>query len=123
MAAHNTLRVDARDPCVFAGRFMALTQPRVTVQRRGADAIAASHDGYTRLTDPVRHAREVRLTASELVIADRVECRGEHLFELRFHCHPDVSVTVDADGATLALGAARFRLDLDGDLEVRLYLR
>jgi hypothetical protein len=82
-AAHATVAVDGLDQCHFWGAFRAAGLPTVTrgpLERRGdAWLLRASHDGYSRLADPVIHHRLfVWIPEDGLVVADRLEARTTH---------------------------------------------
>ncbi len=117
-AAHNTVRVDGEDQSVISGPFMwdRKAVPRVDVfeSTDRYDKLRATHDGYTRLTDPVLHTREIRFDKASQVleIIDEIECRSAHRVERFWHFAEGCSVDVDrgvvraeADGAGVALTA------------------
>lgn len=94
--SHNTLMVDGEDQSELQGAFL---WGRRAVSRLeswrvdGAETvISGSHDGYTRLSDPVVHRRTVRLDGEtgEIEILDEIDCRQAHRVSLRFqfseHC-------------------------------------
>ena len=62
-AAHNTLEVDGLDQAEPAASFNWRTRPETRIERwltsPFADVFTASHDGYSRLPDPVTHRRWV----------------------------------------------------------------
>jgi hypothetical protein len=124
-AAHNTVRVDGLDQSVGGGRFLWLRKAVTTVDRAPASptqcTLSASHDGYTRLPDPVRHARTVTFDAdcTTLTVVDRVTGKRTHRSELFWHFAPHLDVrltgqgvTVHAKGYTLLLHASCGQLDL-----------
>jgi uncharacterized heparinase superfamily protein len=81
-ASHNTVEIDGEDQCVFLGDFRAARLPRVVraVDRRDdAVIVAARHDGYARLPDPVEHRRTYCwLPGDGLVVVDALHARGRH---------------------------------------------
>lgn len=89
--AHNTVRVDGQDQSEIGGDFMWLRKARVLCERwtsgEDGDELVASHDGYTRLADPLRHRRTIRFdrVRRRFVVADEIECRGEHGIEICWH--------------------------------------
>ncbi len=95
--AHNTVVVDGQDQSVIGGSFMWLRHARAALLERSPDRVRGMHDGYTRLTDPVVHEREVRLdaTARAIVVTDRLECRDAHTVDILWHLHPACRWTVD----------------------------
>ena len=93
--AHNTVEVDGRDQCEFWGPFRAAFMPRVTRLRADEQGdvvvIAAEHDGYARLADPVIHRRTfVWVPAGGLVVIDRLICEQEHEAASYVHLAPGV---------------------------------
>jgi hypothetical protein len=82
-AAHATVEVDGHDQCDLWGPFRAAHMPEVTrlaTEPHGdAMVVAAEHDGYARLPDPVRHRRTFCwLPGDGLVIVDRLLCEAVH---------------------------------------------
>lgn len=82
-AAHATAAVDDRDQCVFWGDFRASFMPTVQrgpCERRGdLVVLRASHDGYARLEDPVRHHRLFCwVPGGGVVVVDWLEAAGDH---------------------------------------------
>jgi hypothetical protein len=115
-SAHNTLRVDGEDQSIAAGNFLWLqhAQARVESFESTEDSVrlVASHDGYERFEDPVRHRRtwtyERRLR--KLRITDDVSCARAHRLEWFWHFAPGCGVSVGAntlvarrEGVTLTL--------------------
>jgi hypothetical protein len=96
--AHNTVTVDGEDQSVFGGNFLWLrhAQSRVEAFERvhGADLLVASHDGYCRLSDPVRHRRTWRYEPAHLSITDELLCRGSHLIEIHWHFAPECTISL-----------------------------
>jgi len=114
-AAHNTVRVDGLDQSVSGGRFMwlrkAVTRVSAMPDSPGQFAFRGSHDGYLRLTDPVRHTRSVHFneTSRRLQVTDSLEARRAHRMEQFWHFAPDLSVVLD--GEVLVVQGQRFRLE------------
>ena len=126
-SAHNTLRVDGRDQSVSGGRFMWLRKARATIERMPASPhefdFRGSHDGYTRLSDPVRHLRSVRFDAatSTLVVRDEVAAKKAHPIELFWHFAPELNVRLTSTG--LHVRGKRFALQMHAtgaDLKLEL---
>lgn len=90
-SAHNTLRVDRQDQSVPGGNFLWLRHARARclrfVQHEGHELWLAEQDGYTRLDDPVRHEREIKLNKKHRIIEilDRIQAREAHWIELHWH--------------------------------------
>lgn len=105
--AHNTVCVDGLDQARYAGSFLWLAHTRASVEafeRAGArDRLVASHDGYARLKDPVRHRRTLEYDRERflLTVTDELMCRAAHRVEVNWHFAPECRVS-RRDGAVLA---------------------
>ncbi|HEY9197913.1 MAG TPA: alginate lyase family protein [Gammaproteobacteria bacterium] len=90
-AAHNTLRVDGEDQSVIGGNFLwrhhARAQCELFLVGAEQDEWRGSHDGYRRLSEPVRHRRGIVLDkfAAEIRVEDVLEGAGRHRVELFWH--------------------------------------
>ncbi|MCU7828796.1 MAG: heparinase II/III family protein [Candidatus Thiodiazotropha sp. (ex Myrtea sp. 'scaly one' KF741663)] len=88
--SHNTLMVDGQDQSELQGAFLwgKRANSRLEAWQSDGDAsvITGSHDGYTRLPDPVIHRRTVRLKGEEglLEIIDDVACTQVHDLSINF---------------------------------------
>jgi hypothetical protein len=92
-AAHNTVEVDAKDQCVFLGPFRATHLPRVSyrIEHAGQDhvVVAAEHDGYRRLPEPVTHRRTFCwLPGDGLVVVDALKGDAAPTAASRIHLAP-----------------------------------
>jgi hypothetical protein len=96
--AHNTVTIDGVDQATqltgfiwgdpFTGRLERVVETKTSL------LVEASHDGYSRLMDPVRHIRSIRSNPDgSWVIMDFFQCSGQHTFELNYHFHPEVTLT------------------------------
>ena len=107
--AHNTALIDGTDQSIYGGSFLWLRDVHTRVHSFVDDgvtvAIAASHDGYRRLPDPVTHTRSVTLDRQTLsvLVEDHFDCGKPHQCELRWHFAP----ACDVAGANLAWTAQR----------------
>ena len=86
-AAHATIEIDGEDQSRIAGPFLwrSRARARITECHLGGnlELVSAEHNGYERLSDPVRHRRRVlHLGAGRFIIHDIIDCEGEH--DLRF---------------------------------------
>jgi hypothetical protein len=82
-----------------------------------------SHDGYQRLADPVRHARNVRFDAatSTIVVRDEVSAQRAHRVELFWHFAPEINIRLTSTG--LHARGKRFTLQMQtvgADLKLEL---
>ena len=106
-AAHNAVTVDGEEMGLLGpGLFEIRQQPRPRVlawrSAEAEDVLIAEHSGYHRLDDPVTHRRTVRYWKPDAwTIED--ECLGEavHTCEVRFHCAPEVDVSLEGREVTL----------------------
>lgn len=98
-AAHNTLTVDGASSSVTSGPFrwqhMAQAAPHAWLTHERFDYFAGAHDGYTRLPDPVMHAREVLFVKGAYwIICDRLAAAGPHQYDSYFHFAPGVTPAI-----------------------------
>lgn len=114
-AAHNTVVVDGENSSEVWAGFRVARRARpgpigIDAQAEGL-TITGSHDGYRRLPGRVLHLREWGFQEGQLVVLDRLEGRFTRA-EVRFHCHPGVSLALQEphhgelilpDGRCLAL--------------------
>lgn len=83
-AAHNTVSVDDVDQSVMAGNFMWRHKAESTCIQWDLsdqkDHFIGQHNGYMRLSDPVRHIREIEFRKREqtFFISDTIQCTGYH---------------------------------------------
>ena len=100
--AHSTVLVDDLPQAETAGPFAWRSFPQARLVRHVTTPeltwVAAEHDGYRRLGDPVRHRRRVALVRSSywIVVDDLDGCR-EHRVELAFQFAP-LGVRLEPDG-------------------------
>lgn len=96
--AHNTVVIDGVDQATQVTSFV-WGDPFSGHLERTADRttgllIEASHDGYCRLAQPVRHFRSIlNKQDGSLLITDYFQGVGQHTFELNFHFNPEVKLT------------------------------
>lgn len=100
-AAHNTLTVDGLSQAEPVNSFAWRAHPCATIHvwrlGSGCDVLCASHDGYTRLPDPVTHRRWIVRWGGAFLVRDLVEGSGSHELALHWHFAPG------ADPARLAV--------------------
>jgi uncharacterized heparinase superfamily protein len=89
-AAHNTLTVDNESSSVSDGPFswktIAHSECSSWITKESFDYVVASHDGFTRLSEPVKHTRSILFIKNGYwVIRDLVQTAGEHQLQARFH--------------------------------------
>lgn len=94
--AHNTVSIDETSSSVPDGPFtwknMAAVSIDAFIDSDAASFFAGTHDGYLRLSDPVRHQRRVLFlkNAKAWVIWDVVEGLAPHSVSAVFQCPADV---------------------------------
>lgn len=114
-AAHNTLQIDHLPQLESAGPFNWEGVPSANVKcwmtGENFDLLTASHDGYQRLSDPVRHIRTVfRLESSFWLIRDVLQGAGRHHLEASWHFAPGSISTIPGGAAFVATDQAALTL-------------
>lgn len=126
-SAHNTVRIDGQDQSTSGGRFMWLRKAQAHIDRMPSSPhefdFRGSHDGYTRLADPVRHMRSVRFdgASNTLTVRDEVSARKQHKVEQFWHFAPELDVRLTSHG--LSVRGKRFVLQMQAsgaDLQLEL---
>jgi len=112
--AHNTVCIDGLDQASQVTSFIwsnpyqihDVTQSRYS----GGILLSASHDGYDRLQQPVRHNRQIFWDQSNFIISDSFSGMGKHSFELNFHVDPHAEIVyedgwwrVERENATVSI--------------------
>jgi hypothetical protein len=125
-AAHNTLEVDGLDQAEAGGSFAWRSLPQVRAERwvegRGGQLLVASHDGYTRLADPLIHRRWVASLGRGLYfVRDVAMGAGTHDLRLRWHAGPEFR-PLDTAAASSKTEADRVRFEGPGGIAVELTL-
>jgi len=125
--AHNTLAVDGLDQSVAGGNFLWTRHAEVTAvgfaSTPVADTLAAEHDGYERLADPVTHRRELCYLKSSraLRVVDRLTCGSRHHVEINWHFAPACKVILIGERvAQVTRGAVLVELSWPAGLRPRL---
>ena len=84
--AHNTVEIDGRNQSEMLGPFIWGRKANGRIEEYGNGSvpeIAASHDGYLSLTEPILHKRIVSHPKQNLwLVRDVLEGKGEHMFRL-----------------------------------------
>jgi hypothetical protein len=94
-AAHNTIVIDHQEQTPIPGLFGAgpFARPQVdnAILSEGLRFFDASHDGYSRLSHPVRHRRLLAdLPETGWLTIDLLTGEGQHPVEAYWHFHPKV---------------------------------
>lgn len=117
--SHATLEVDGVDQAVSGGPFLWTRKLKAVREEYSDNGTAvvwtASHDGYTRLDDPVTHRRTVRFdrAARALAVTDSVVSEVWHEGRLCWPLGPQVEVALSGSTATLTWNGGRATLALD----------
>ena len=85
--AHNTLTVDGREFAQQLGPFQWGKRPTVSFEHAldgEPICLRAGHDGYR----PIRHTREIAVSADAVTIHDHVKGVGNHTIDAYFHLAP-----------------------------------
>ena len=114
-SAHNTLEVDGEDQSVYGASFLWLRDVNCTATRRdvpaGGGCVEASHDGYLRLADPVRHHRRVSVSDDgAILVEDWLDCRAPHRVVQAWHGAAGTLLERDTEGPGWRLHGATRRL-------------
>lgn len=92
--AHSTLMIDGMDQTEPAGPFAWKSLPHARTELwiagKSFDLFAGSHDGYTRLPNPVVHRRFVFSLKDEFwLVRDVAVGAGEHQLDIHWHLAPE----------------------------------
>ena len=122
--AHNTVTIDGLDQATQLTGFVWGEPFSVSLERAVESGsgllIEASHDGYSRLDEPVRHVRTI-LNAPDgsWVISDHFQGSGRHSFELNYHFHPEVTLSEETGGWLAERNGRTVRVELtDGRFQL-----
>jgi hypothetical protein len=111
-SSHNTATVDGESSSVTAGLFHWRHIARTTVHDWRTSPIVdfwrASHDGYTRLSDPATHERSILfLHGRYLIVLDAIAAQGGHEWALHWHLAPDLMLRERGAAALQIVDPAR----------------
>jgi len=101
--AHNTMRVDGLDQSIadepFSWKALPTTLAETWITGKSFTYFVGSHNGYSRLPDPVTHRRYVLKIAGDLwLVRDVALGHAEHVVEARWHFAPDLELQAIAPG-------------------------
>jgi hypothetical protein len=121
-SAHNTVRIDGLDQSVAGGNFLWLRHARAQVEHSSDNRLAARHDGYARLADPVQHRRVWAYdgTSRTLAVLDELKCSAEHRAEWSWHFAPGCGVRVEGDRLTAQRDNVLLTLIFPAELSCRI---
>ena len=123
-AVHNTVTVDGADSSEQGTSFNWRTATDTELEGFGSAAgvswVAAFHDGYRRLPDPVRHRRIIlRINTHYWLMLDSLDAIAEHEVALTFQGSATASVEVVGGTARVASADASLLLACDPRLTCR----
>ena len=122
--AHNTVMIDGKDQADQETGFI-WSHPYTSnssgfLNDGGNPYIEATHDGYTRLREPVTHKRVVDFCSDSLFfIKDSFSGKGLHKFELNFHLHPDATLIWKETYSVIKKGEVELSITLLGGKQFR----
>ncbi|MFY9554643.1 MAG: heparinase II/III-family protein, partial [Blastocatellia bacterium] len=134
--AHNTVTVDRTSQSVSDGPFswkhVAESCLDTSIFGDGFDYLAASHDGYRSLADPVKHTRtlihprasvnsaEPISLPSYLIVRDEFAASGRHEYAISYHLSPKCSAfAIDNHVTVTEPGGCRLGITVFGQPDVR----
>ncbi|WP_419784514.1 alginate lyase family protein [Maridesulfovibrio sp.] len=100
-SAHNTVRIDGLDQSVSGGNFMWTRHANAACVSLGLSAeedfFSGTHDGYSRLDDPVTHSRSISFLkdGTEIEVSDSLDCSESHEMEIFWHLAESCGVEID----------------------------
>ncbi len=102
-SAHNTVRVDSQDQSVAGGNFLWTKHANANCIHFESDSAKdcwiAEHDGYLRLTDPVKHIRSLIFDKENqlITVGDKLQAEKKHFTELYWHLSEKSNAHQDGD--------------------------
>lgn len=113
-AAHNTIQVDGLNQSILKGTYGSYRTANTVIEEwftsSAFDIVAAKHDGYQRLTDPVTHYRQIFFCKPKFwIILDYLDATAHHVYDLHFHMPPGFDVTQNTAGDSVTVTGADHR--------------
>jgi len=116
---HSTVSVDGLDSSMSGGPFLWSRHARTRLLAVDLDRrfVAAEHDGYERLRDPVTHRRVVvALPDGSYLVVDRLTATGMHRYSQRWPLNPALEVeTCSAEGVVATGPGSGILLSVAGE--------
>ena len=128
-AAHNTVTVDGVDSSEQGASFNWRSAADTHLVSAGwvpaASFVAAFHDGYMRLTDPVRHRRTIlRIDRHYWLMFDTLDAAAAHDVSMNFQASANATVaSLDPGGYRIAAKGVALHLVIDPRLSGRIEKR
>jgi hypothetical protein len=124
--AHNTVAIDGLDQSVIGGNFLWLDKAHAHCtdhQTEGREqCFSGYHDGYRRLSSPVRHQRDVCMNVSDhtLQVTDRLLGAGAHGIAQHWHFDPRWQPVLKNNRVTVEVAGTMISMQLDPQLRWQL---
>lgn len=125
-SAHNTLRLDGADQSISGGNFLWVRHAHARceswINSAKYNRLVGSHDGYTTLSQPVRHRRELayEIGARRLRVIDSLEGSGQHDVEIFWHFAESCDVSLGEAVVYVQSGNASLELSWPRELILEL---
>jgi uncharacterized heparinase superfamily protein len=99
-SAHNTLLVDNQDQSILVGVRQVERPAEATAHRwitsDDLDLVDSSHNGYTRLAEPIIHRRKIIFVKPDYwLVLDEVQGFGQHRLDWFYHLMPQAKTELD----------------------------
>ena len=125
-AAHASVTVDGADQSEPGGPFLWARHASARVLGLDLDGgvVAAEHDGYRSLPDPVTHRRLVRVAAEgPILVVDQLVAEASHTVTQSWPLHPSLDAVVQDDVVRASVGGIpRLLIAVDATVPGRLEL-
>jgi hypothetical protein len=121
--AHNTVAVDRENQSLMTGPFMWSHHAvsKVISFRENDQELEwiASHDGYRRLRDPVKHTRKLLWSKNWtcLIVTDIFECDEGHQIDWTWQVSPQWEVSISSSGAVASFSEFLVRIECPPGLQ------
>ena len=120
--AHNTVAIDGMDQAVQETGFIwsrpYKSELLSVIEHGDRVSIEATHDGYSRLKEHVKHKRSVLFfEKTNFRIKDTFSGEGIHDFELNYHLHPDALVTKNGGWWLIDCQGTKVFIRLEGECD------
>lgn len=97
--SHNTIRIDGINSSDVWGGFRVGRRAKIVSFKEGKNKITATHDGYKIIG--ALHTRSFKKLDHKIIIEDAVESKKSHQIESFLHFHPDCSINIEKNKATV----------------------
>jgi len=126
-AAHNVVRVDGEEMGSFFPRQLWRLGDEATPYQvelewdKEGFQLAASHDGYLRLADPVKYRRQWQYRPGKgMIVRDRLRCGAAHKVERFFHFAPGLGLSLRGRKLILTSREVSFEATWDEQAQAEL---